>query len=161
MAKTGKKARLAGVSEDRFEQMLAQGDHLPLPQDSEHASARKSTKRMSKRLYEIELFVKECSTGLPTIVLGDFNEGLGGVAVRYLEDRGYRNALPLYRPGQHTWQGSSVANQFTQTLDHVLFDGSFEPLNAWVSNVGGSDHLPVVVHLEEAYDWQPDDPAEP
>jgi endonuclease/exonuclease/phosphatase family metal-dependent hydrolase len=112
-------------------------------------------------LYEIELFVKECSTGLPTIVLGDFNEGLGGVAVRYLEDRGYRNALPLYRPGQHTWQGSSVANQFTQTLDHVLFDGSFEPLNAWVSNVGGSDHLPVVVHLEEAYDWQPDDPAEP
>ena len=46
-------------------------------------------------------------------------------------------------------------------VHHVLFDGSFEPLNAWVSNVGGSDHLPVVVHLEEAYDWQPDDPAEP
>lgn len=106
-------------------------------------------------LYEIQLFTKQCDNGLPSIVLGDFNEGLGGVAVRWLEDRGYTNALPLYRPGQHTWQGSSVANQFTQTLDHILFDGAFEPLNAWVSNIGNSDHLPVVAHLEAAYEWEP------
>ena len=90
---------------------------------------------------------------VPTLVLGDFNEGVGGVAVEYLEDRGYTNALPLYRPGQFTWRGNSVANQFTQTLDHVLFDSSFEPLNAWVTDTGGSDHLPVVVHLEQAFDW--------
>lgn len=107
-------------------------------------------------LYEIDLFMQQCNNGLPSIVLGDFNEGLGGVALRYLEDRGYRNILPLYRPGQHTWRHSSVANQFTQTLDHILFDTAFEPLNAWVSNVGGSDHLPVVAHVEAAYDWTPE-----
>jgi len=104
-------------------------------------------------LYEIELFVEQCDNGLSTVVLGDFNEGVGGVAVEYLEDRGYTNALPLYRPGQFTWRGNSVANQFTQTLDHVLFDSAFEPLNAWVTNAGGSDHLPLIVHLEQAYDW--------
>jgi endonuclease/exonuclease/phosphatase family metal-dependent hydrolase len=111
-------------------------------------------------LYEIQLFLEECGDGLPSVVLGDFNEGLGGVAVEYLEQRGFRNILPLYRPGQHTWEGASVANQFTQTLDHVLFDSSFEPLNAWVSDIGRSDHLPVVAHLEAAGDaWRPAPPG--
>lgn len=85
---------------------------------------------------------------LPTIVLGDFNEGTGGQAVRWLEARGYRNALPLFRPGQPTWRGRSLAGQFELIIDHVLFDASFEPLNAWVSDRGSSDHFPVVAHLE-------------
>ena len=107
-------------------------------------------------LYEIQLFVEQCNNGLPSIVLGDFNEGLDGAAVGFLEGRGFRNILPLYRPGQHTWRSSSVANQLTQTLDHILFDQAFEPLNAWVNNVGGSDHLPLVAHVEAAYDWTPE-----
>jgi hypothetical protein len=32
--------------------------------------------------------------------------------------------------------------------DHILFDGSFEPIDAWVVRAGSSDHLPVVAHLE-------------
>ncbi|MBK7585200.1 MAG: endonuclease/exonuclease/phosphatase family protein [Myxococcales bacterium] len=105
-------------------------------------------------VFEIKQFIEQCSNGLPTLVVGDFNEGVSGSAVEYLEDRGYRNVLPLYHPGQPTWRGNSIANQFTETLDHVLFDKAFEPLNAWVSYTGGSDHLPVVAHLEAAYDWQ-------
>lgn len=128
--------------------------HLRSKHDGNGNVVSSYLKSNDDHLYEIELFTKQCANGLPTIVLGDFNEGLGGVAVKYLEDHGYRNVLPLYRPGQHTWKGSSVANQFTQTLDHILFDQAFEPLNAWVSNVGGSDHLPVVAHLEAAYDWE-------
>jgi len=104
--------------------------------------------------YEIGQFMGDHDwEGTPVIVLGDFNEGTDGAAVEYLEDRGFRNALPLYHPGQFTWRHDSVANQFTQTLDHILFDGHFEPLNAWVKRAGNSDHIPVVAHLEAADTW--------
>jgi hypothetical protein len=36
------------------------------------------------------------------------------------------------------------------TIDHVLFDRSFIPLNSWVENIGHSDHLPVLAHVEVA-----------
>lgn len=90
---------------------------------------------------------------LPRIVLGDFNEGPDGDALRYLESLGFRNALPLFRPGQFTWRHPSLGSQFNQTLDHVLFDSFMEPLNAYTLNRGKSDHLPVVVHLEAAGPW--------
>jgi endonuclease/exonuclease/phosphatase family metal-dependent hydrolase len=107
----------------------------------------------SDHVEELAAFVSHCPEGTPTVVLGDFNEGVGGRAVEYLEDRGFDNALPLFHPGQHTWRKPSVANQFTQTLDHILFDGSFAPLNAWVLDIGHSDHLPVIAHLEAAHPW--------
>jgi endonuclease/exonuclease/phosphatase family metal-dependent hydrolase len=103
----------------------------------------------------LQTFVEECFNGTPTIVLGDFNEGIDGDAVQYLEDRGFRNALPLYHPGQSTWRHDSIANQFSQTLDHILFDSSFEPLDSWIQNIGHSDHIPVLVHVEQAYEWDP------
>jgi endonuclease/exonuclease/phosphatase family metal-dependent hydrolase len=104
-------------------------------------------------LFEVQIFTQQASQHHPTIVLGDFNEGVDGVAIRFFEDRGYRNVLPLFHPGQPTWRYRSVANQFTQTLDHILFDAAFAPLNAWVINQGSSDHLPVVAHFEAAYAW--------
>lgn len=106
-------------------------------------------------VFEIKQFMSLCGGDAPTLVVGDFNEGVDGAAVGYLEDRGFQNALPLYHPGQFTWKHASVANQFAQTLDHILFDGSFSPLNAWVEDIGGSDHIPVMAHLEAAYPWYP------
>ena len=97
---------------------------------------------------EIQLLVKELAPELPTLVVGDFNESPKGDAVRWLEDRGFRNALPLYRPGQFTWQGRSVAAMLDMTIDHVMFNGNFEPLSSWVDRSGGSDHLPVLASLE-------------
>lgn len=101
---------------------------------------------------EIELFLASCEPDVPLVVLGDFNEGTGGAAIRHLEQRGYRNALPLYHPGQPTWHAKSVANQLTLTIDHVLFDDAFAPLNAYVLDAGRSDHLPVVAHLETTWE---------
>ena len=97
---------------------------------------------------EIRAFSAALRPGTPAIVLGDFNEGVDGAAVGYLERRGYRNALPLFHPGQATWRARSVASQLELTIDHVLFDGAFEPLDAYVVTRGASDHLPVVAHLE-------------
>ena len=105
-------------------------------------------------VHEITTFMAQCTKLDATIVLGDFNEGTDGSAIRYLESDGFQNALPLYHPGQPTWRYSrTVSRQFTQTLDHILFDSSFEPLNAWVLDEGASDHLPVVAHLEAARHW--------
>jgi len=106
-------------------------------------------------LDEISNFMQYADDELPTLVMGDFNEQPDGPAVDFLEDRGFRNALPLFRPGQFTWRHAAIANQLNQTLDHILFDGAFAPLNAWVIDAGDSDHIPVVAHLEAAYDWEP------
>jgi endonuclease/exonuclease/phosphatase family metal-dependent hydrolase len=102
----------------------------------------------SDHSYELESYDRHLIPGLPSLVLGDFNEGVDGEGIERLEHQGYRNALPLYHPGQPTWRARSVGGQLELTIDHVLFDGAFEPLNAYVLNRGGSDHLPVIAHLE-------------
>lgn len=130
--------------------------HLRSMFDGKGNAASSYLKVGEDHLDEIALFMKSCAGDYPTLVVGDFNEGPGGRAVEYLEARGFRNALPLFRPGQYTWRHPSVANQMAQTLDHILFDDSFAPLNAWAIDAGASDHIPVVAHLEAAYDWQPD-----
>ena len=97
---------------------------------------------------ELKRLMMMTDPAVPTIVLGDFNEGPKGDAVRLLEGRGFRNALPLYRPGQFTWKGNSITALLPMTIDHVMFDGSFAPLSSWVDRSGASDHLPVVASLE-------------
>jgi vancomycin resistance protein VanJ len=82
------------------------------------------------------------------IVLGDFNEGPDGPAIAYLEARGFANVLPAFHPGQPTWRFRSVGDQLETTFDHILYDESLKPLNAWVELKGSSDHLPVLGHFE-------------
>ena len=99
-------------------------------------------------LTEMRVFSGECASGMSSIVLGDFNEGVDGPAIQFLEDAGFLNLLPAFRPGQPTWHYRSVGGQFGETLDHILIDGSLRPLNAWVEPHGQSDHFPVIAHLE-------------
>jgi endonuclease/exonuclease/phosphatase family metal-dependent hydrolase len=99
-------------------------------------------------LAQIRDFTEAIEPGASTIIVGDFNEGVDGVAVRYLEDLGYLNVLPAFRPGQPTWMERSIGDQLEETIDHVLIDASLRPLDAWVERRGQSDHLPVVAHLE-------------
>jgi endonuclease/exonuclease/phosphatase (EEP) superfamily protein YafD len=83
-----------------------------------------------------------------TLVVGDFNEGPDGRAVKALEKQGFEDALPLFRPGQQTWRFPSLAGQFDAAIDHVMFDPRLQPLNAWVLVQGESDHLPVIAEFE-------------
>ena len=85
-----------------------------------------------------------------TLVVGDFNEETNGEAIKKLQDDGFRDALPLFRPGQPTWRHPSLANQFTAAIDHILFDDTLEPLDARVLVKGNSDHLPVVARFQLA-----------
>jgi endonuclease/exonuclease/phosphatase family metal-dependent hydrolase len=103
----------------------------------------------SDHLEEVQGFSAACEQGFPTLVVGDFNEEPDGSAVAYLQNKGFQNALPLYHPGQPTWR-DTASWQMEQTIDHVLFDHAFIPLNSWVENIGHSDHLPVLAHVEAA-----------
>lgn len=87
-----------------------------------------------------------------TLVLGDFNEEAGGEAVHKLEEDGFRDVLPLFRPGQPTWRHPSLANQFNAAIDHVMFDAMLDPLDARVLDKGNSDHMPLVASFELAQD---------
>jgi endonuclease/exonuclease/phosphatase family metal-dependent hydrolase len=97
---------------------------------------------------EIRVFASDFDPTQPSIVVGDFNEEPDGPAVQYIEHMGFSDILPLFHPGQGTWHGPSVGGQLDKTLDHILFDPAFEPLNSWVVRRGNSDHIPVVAHLE-------------
>ena len=101
-------------------------------------------------LTEITGYSAECDAEVATVVLGDFNEGIDGPAIRQLEAEGYVNALPAFRPGQETWRyGRGLYGQTVDTIDHVLYESArLDPLNAFVKKVGNSDHLPVTVLLE-------------
>lgn len=99
-------------------------------------------------LRQIKDFSAEFDTEHSNIVLGDFNEGPDGPAIAYLEARGFSNLLPAFHPGQPTWRFRSVGGQFETTFDHILYDESLRPLNAWVEPRGSSDHLPVLGHFE-------------
>ncbi len=100
----------------------------------------------SDHIAETRLFMDHATPEMPTIVAGDFNESPDGKAVKLLEGRGFTNVLPMFKPGQYTWYGKALG--LDMTIDHVMIDGTFDALNAWVERRGRSDHLPVVVHLE-------------
>jgi endonuclease/exonuclease/phosphatase (EEP) superfamily protein YafD len=102
---------------------------------------------------EIEDLASQCDAGLSNLVVGDFNEGPDGDAVGFLEREGYENVLPEFRPGQPTWRYRSVAGQLEESVDHILYDETLRPLDAWVEVKGRSDHLPVLAHFEP-WSWQ-------
>lgn len=107
----------------------------------------------SDHVLEIDDLSSLCDRGLSNLVVGDFNEGPDGAAVGVLEREGYENILPEFHPGQPTWRYRSVAGQLEETVDHILYDETLRPLNAWVEVKGRSDHLPVLAHFEPRA-WQ-------
>lgn len=97
-------------------------------------------------LYEMRLFMGHAAPSVPTIVAGDFNESTGGAAVRLLEERGFTNVLPRFKPRQFTWY--SRATGFDMTIDHIMVGDRLTALDGWAERRGRSDHLPVVARVE-------------
>ena len=93
---------------------------------------------------EMEAYYTTLDRSLPTLVAGDFNENESGRAVTYLRERGFRTALPEFHPGAETWRWQTAVGEVNAQLDHIVYDDSFEPLNATVIEAGRSDHYPVL-----------------
>lgn len=81
--------------------------------------------------------------GVPRVFVGDFNEGHGGRAIRFLRNRGYRDALRRHAPYASTWRWQAGPIPLRGQLDHILYSGSLECLDATVLRQGASDHYPV------------------
>ncbi|HKO91028.1 MAG TPA: endonuclease/exonuclease/phosphatase family protein [Polyangiaceae bacterium] len=94
---------------------------------------------------EIQTYLQSCRVP-PDIVLGDFNEGAAGPAIRWLVRQGYIDVLENHEPGAATWR--AAGGLLSTTFDHILFRGCFQALDAWVVHSGNSDHWPVVARFE-------------
>src|SRR5690606_32119058 len=65
--------------------------HPPVSDKGSVVSGYFSTPRI--RLEEITEFAAVLEPGLPTLVVGDFNENKHGKAIAYLREKGFRSAL--------------------------------------------------------------------
>lgn len=96
------------------------------------------------RRAEVEHFLGSLEPDLPTLIAGDFNEGTSGDAVRALERRGLRTALPEFSPGARTWAWDVGALHLSAQLDHIVYSAHLEPLTSRVVAGGRSDHQAVM-----------------
>lgn len=104
------------------------------------------------RRREIETYFAKLTTGMPTIVAGDFNELPSGLAVAFLADRGFAR---IATTGPTTWHhvidvAGAKVSALSLDIDHVVVDRSFISSDARVLDAGASDHRPVVVILARA-----------
>jgi endonuclease/exonuclease/phosphatase (EEP) superfamily protein YafD len=105
------------------------------------------------RRKEIETYFAQLTTGVPTIVAGDFNELPSGLAVEFLA----RNGLArIPTAGPTTWHhvidvGGVQVSALSLDIDHVVVDASLVASDAKVIDAGSSDHRPVVVTLARAW----------
>ena len=100
-----------------------------------------STKRV--RLSEIEHHMAHVRSNRPLIVLGDFNENKKGLAVRWLQDRGFKSALPRFDRKTPTWRWPTSIYTFRSRLDHIFYSKGLRCVGAQVVGPSGSDHYPV------------------
>lgn len=101
------------------------------------------------RRREIETYFAKLTTGVPTIIAGDFNELPAGLAVEFLASKGL-SRIPTTGPS--TWHhkievGDRQISALSMDIDHVIIDRSLVGSNARVIDAGASDHRPVVVTL--------------
>lgn len=102
------------------------------------------------RLKETKAFHARLDPKLPTLLVGDFNEGDSGESVAWLADRGFRDALPQYDTYHNTWHWqTSVGITVKHRLDHLLHTRDLRCLDARVIRKGASDHYPVVAVFEK------------
>ena len=96
------------------------------------------------RRAEIEDFYDLVDRSLPTLVVGDLNEGPNGHAVAFLQAQGLTNVLPEAGGPQSTWRWQTSLGTLRLQLDHIFCNGLLRPLWARVVHAGRSDHYPVV-----------------
>jgi endonuclease/exonuclease/phosphatase (EEP) superfamily protein YafD len=122
--------------------------HLRPPLTEPSSLARGYFSTPADRLQEIQTYAATLKSGMPTFVVGDFNEGDRGDAIGHLRDRGLDNALSQFQPGATTWRWPVGSLTARTRLDHILYDASqLDCFSAEVLPAGRSDHFPVVARF--------------
>jgi endonuclease/exonuclease/phosphatase family metal-dependent hydrolase len=119
--------------------------HLRAPiSDGGKASLSALARTALIRVREIEELYGLLDEELPTIILGDFNEGDAGQAIKWLKARGFTDALGEFDWFSHTWRWKVGLEVVRRRFDHILYSRHLHCLQARVLRKGRSDHLPVV-----------------
>jgi endonuclease/exonuclease/phosphatase family metal-dependent hydrolase len=99
------------------------------------------------RLREMERFYAQREPALPTVVMGDFNDGEKSSVVRWLEGKEFTNALPQFDRRSPTWQWQTSVVTLRRRMDHILYSREFDCASARVMRTGASDHFPVAATM--------------
>jgi endonuclease/exonuclease/phosphatase family metal-dependent hydrolase len=103
-----------------------------------------------ERLREMEHFFSYCDPKIPIIVLGDFNDTPKSRAVRFLERKGLKNALPQFDRRTPTWYWRLRYVTLRRKMDHILYSSEMECASARVVVTGPSDHFPVEAVIQKS-----------
>lgn len=102
-----------------------------------------SDARHEKEIQRFHAAIDSGANALPLMVVGDFNEGESGAALKFLQCEGFTNALPEFDRCTPTWAWNFGLITWRMRLDHVVYDG-LHCYEAKVLKVGASDYLPVL-----------------
>jgi len=102
------------------------------------------------RRQEMERFYQARDPRVPTLVLGDFNDGEHSAVVRWLEGKGMINALPQFDRYHPTWKWETSLVTLKRRMDHIFYSPDFDCATARVIPAGASDHFPVEAILTKA-----------
>lgn len=102
------------------------------------------------RRQEMERFYGARELHLPTLAVGDFNDGENSPVVQWLEDKGMVNALRQFDHYSPTWKWQTSVVTLKRRMDHVLYSTELDCTAARVIPAGASDHFPVEAILTKA-----------
>ena len=96
-------------------------------------------------LKEIEEFFAKTDSTKPLVIAGDFNEDEGCKAIRWLNNKGFMDALSIYDTYSKTWEWKvSGAIRLKNRYDHIMISKGLDCAGARVTKVNASDHMPVL-----------------
>jgi endonuclease/exonuclease/phosphatase family metal-dependent hydrolase len=95
------------------------------------------------RRLEIEKFYAQRAPRLPTLVLGDFNDGEDSAVAHWLGNQGMVNSLPQFDRSTPTWTWKTSGITLKRRMDHIFYSEELECHAARVITAGASDHFPV------------------
>jgi endonuclease/exonuclease/phosphatase (EEP) superfamily protein YafD len=102
------------------------------------------------RLAELEKFYSRKRPGIPTLVVGDFNDNQHSRAVRWLQDKGMINALSEFDSSTPTWHWRYHGVVLSRRMDHIVYSPELRCASAQVIQDGASDHFPVAAVFAKA-----------
>ena len=120
----------------------------PISDSGSWVSGYFSTK--DDRQTEMERFYNARATNLPTVVLGDFNDGEHSPVVNWLLKKGMIDALHQFDHHTPTWQWQTSVFTLSRRMDHIIYEPDLDCRAARVIAAGASDHFPVEAVLTKA-----------
>jgi endonuclease/exonuclease/phosphatase (EEP) superfamily protein YafD len=124
--------------------------HLRPPGRSGGSYVRGYIESQDVRLEETRAHLALVDPSMPAILAGDFNEDARGKSLAHLAALGFASVLDRLKPHQPTWRWQTEMGPVRWQLDHIVVDRRLSATDAWVTDGGASDHIPVLARIVRA-----------